>query len=593
MSQCRLPRTVMACLSGLLVFGLPRPATGQEGQFFTGPERLEIAQEVARLAAIQRQYEDRLMDLPGVLGIGVGLDREKRQLAFLVVVETDAATPDVPREIGGVPVMIERHDPDVPLHGAPGCAQPCHANQLPLPVEMGNSAFTSNFCSACTLGFVACDLETRRRVYVTNAHCSTDAAGCVAAAPIGTPNAHVGPLDANCAVASIVGQTSGQVGPNCAARALSTIDAAKVDSAATQTRVAIRDIGVPGGAPGTVLVGDLVQKSGRTTGWTQGTVAALNYTALVGPYACCGNATFPNQIRVNAMGAGPFIQGGDSGSALLNMDDEIVGLLFSGPASGSAGNANPIGAVLAGLGVILDLSKCKDPPPPERPEFQYAAKFVCGQGDGHVVARGGYFTAINVHNPHLEAAKFRKKVAVALPGEKPGKVYPFVDTGLEADEAFEIDCPDILGHSDRDARFLKGFVVVETDLELDIVAVYTVAGGRWWWPWRWASRVRSIHTERVPKREIATPTPESFEPPDPKHCPQGDVGDPVGEEGCCCNKPRRAGGYWPSCRPGLTCVGNLPDVQNGIPTNLFSVCTAQPRTPVQIHSSQPRFCEQR
>ncbi len=593
MFQRRSSHIAIAYLTGLLVIGLLTPAGGQEGQFFTGGEREEIAQEVERLAEIQGRYEERIMELPGVLGIGVGLDREKRQLAFLVVVETTAPMPDLPQEIEGVPVMVERHDRDVPLHGAPACVQPCHANQLPLPVEMGNSAFTTNVCSACTLGFVACDVESRQRVYVTNAHCSTDSKGCVAAAPIGTSTAHVGRLDANnCGIASIVGQTSGQVGPICAPGVRNVLDAAKVDSASNQTQFSIRDIGVPRGTPGTVLVGDTVQKSGRTTGLTRGTVAAVNFIDLVGPYDCCGNATFVNQIRVNALGAGPFIRGGDSGSALLNMDGEIVGLLFSGPADGSAGNANPIGAVLAGLGISLDMSKCDGGHEgDERPEFQYAAKFVCGKGDGRIVARGSYFTAINVHNPHLETARFRKKVAVALPGETPGTVFPFVHTSLDADEAFEIDCPDILRHSERDAGFLKGFVVVETDLELDIVAVYTVAGKRWLWPP--TSMVKSIHTERVPPRVIATPAPEVFEPPDPEHCPPGGLGDRVGEEGCCCNKPRRSGGWWPDCAPGLVCVGNLPDLPNGLHTNTFSVCTRNPRRPIQLDSSQPAFCEQR
>jgi hypothetical protein len=40
---------------------------------------------------------------------------------------------------------------------------------------------------------------------------------------------------------------------------------------------------------------------------------------------------------------------------------------------------------------------------------------------------------------------------------------------------FEIDCPDILRHAETEG-FVKGFVVVEPEVELDIVAVYTTAG---------------------------------------------------------------------------------------------------------------------
>ncbi len=75
--------------------------------------------------------------------------------------------------------------------------------------------------------------------------------------------------------------------------------------------------------------------------------------------------------------------------------------------------------------------------------FQYAVKFVCGKSEGRVVAPGQYWTAINVHNPTYSPIKFRKKIAIALPNEKPGPVSPFFEAKLDSDEAFEIDCEDI------------------------------------------------------------------------------------------------------------------------------------------------------
>ncbi len=334
----------------------------QEGQFFRGEERSRIIEETQSLAAIQARNEDEIMKLPGVLGMGVGLDRESRKLAFLVVVDKKAEMPKLPKDIEGVPILVERHEPDITLDGAPNCNQPCHADQQALPVEMGNSAFTVNRCSACTMGFKACDPDTQQTVYVTNAHCQTDANGCVGAAPPGTNTSHVARQDANpvCSIASIVGQTLQQVSPNCNANN-NTLDCASVTSTDDQTQMSIRDIGVPSAFPGTVVVGDTVQKSGRTTGYTQGTVASTNFTINVSGYGCCGNggvARFIGQIRVNAIGNGPFIMGGDSGSALLNMNNEIVGLLHSGPATGLAGNANQIDDVLNALGVTLDPVPC-------------------------------------------------------------------------------------------------------------------------------------------------------------------------------------------------------------------------------------------
>ncbi|NBC46205.1 LamG domain-containing protein [Corallococcus exiguus] len=129
----------------------------------------------------------------------------------------------------------------------------------------------------------------------------------------------------------------------------------------------------------------------------------------------------------------------------------------------------------------------------ERVTFQYAVKFVCGESPGRVVAPGTYFTAINVHNPTYKEIGFRVKVAIGMPGLKPGPVSEFVSAGLGPDEALEIDCSDIFKISGVDARFLKGFVVIETEgTELDVVAVYSAAGRD--------GPISTMHTERVPPR---------------------------------------------------------------------------------------------
>ena len=123
--------------------------------------------------------------------------------------------------------------------------------------------------------------------------------------------------------------------------------------------------------------------------------------------------------------------------------------------------------------------------------LQYAVKFICGKPTTPVVAHGTYFTAINVHNPGDKGVAFRKKIAVALPGEKAGKVSKFFDAKLGPDEAMEIDCPDILKHAQA-RGFLKGFVVIETPSDLDVVAVYTAAGS--------TGQVETLFIERVPER---------------------------------------------------------------------------------------------
>jgi hypothetical protein len=67
-----------------------------------------------------------------------------------------------------------------------------------------------------------------------------------------------------------------------------------------------------------------VQKSGRTTGITSGVIEQIDVTSRVN-YGPGRVAVFSDQVM-----AGSMSQGGDSGSAVLDNDNNIVGLLFAG-----------------------------------------------------------------------------------------------------------------------------------------------------------------------------------------------------------------------------------------------------------------------
>lgn len=84
----------------------------------------------------------------------------------------------------------------------------------------------------------------------------------------------------------------------------------------------IMGFGPPSGIA-TVTFGDGVNKSGRTTGITSGTVIQTNVTVRVG-YGD-SDAIFEDQIMTSEMS-----QGGDSGSAVLDDNNNLVGLLFAG-----------------------------------------------------------------------------------------------------------------------------------------------------------------------------------------------------------------------------------------------------------------------
>lgn len=107
--------------------------------------------------------------------------------------------------------------------------------------------------------------------------------------------------------------------------------------------------------------------------------------------------------------------------------------------------------------------------------FEYVVKFLCGFSEGEAVVPGTYRTAVNVHNPTEDDVEACWKVAVAG-ADEPGEVTQFDEFVLGPDEAVEIDCVRIAERIDVRERFFKGFVVIRTDRDLDVVAVYTAGG---------------------------------------------------------------------------------------------------------------------
>lgn len=91
-------------------------------------------------------------------------------------------------------------------------------------------------------------------------------------------------------------------------------------------------------------LGMAVKKSGRTTGYTEGRIIQIDVTSQIayGP----GKATFHGQLMASRMSAP-----GDSGSAVLDTENYVVGLLFAG--SDAATLVNPIQPVLQALNIEI------------------------------------------------------------------------------------------------------------------------------------------------------------------------------------------------------------------------------------------------
>lgn len=117
----------------------------------------------------------------------------------------------------------------------------------------------------------------------------------------------------------------------------------------------IMDIGVPSATTVDPSVNLAVQKSGRTTGHTTGTIGSIDTNVRIQYQQSCNSGKrftirYTNQIVINSS---TFSAGGDSGSLIVTHDGNLnpVGLLFAG--SSTTTIANPIDEVLARVGEAL------------------------------------------------------------------------------------------------------------------------------------------------------------------------------------------------------------------------------------------------
>lgn len=104
--------------------------------------------------------------------------------------------------------------------------------------------------------------------------------------------------------------------------------------------------------------------------------------------------------------------------------------------------------------------------------YQYTVKYLCGDGDGVILVKGLYRTAINIHNPYdFFQRPVCWKVLSPAPDGNPTPPGPWQTVELPPDGGMDINCRRI---GDLAAGIPTGFVVIRSPNELDVVAVYTV-----------------------------------------------------------------------------------------------------------------------
>ena len=222
------------------------------------------------------------------------------------------------------------------------------ARNLRFGVSGGNvNDISRRFCCSGTLGALITD--GTNQYILSNNHVLGRSGQAVAGEDVSQP----GMIDNNCNIAAVVADFTGfaPLGPSNVDAAVAQLRPGQMDGSG-----AIEDIGVPSSTIVNPSVGLSVAKSGRTTGFTTGSISSINTSVSVAYSSQCGGGgkrstiTFTNQIVITP---GTFSAGGDSGSLIVtnNATHAPVGLLFAG--SSSATIANPIGQVLVQLGAAL------------------------------------------------------------------------------------------------------------------------------------------------------------------------------------------------------------------------------------------------
>ena len=311
--------------------------------------------------AAQEDHTDFLLSISGVVGTAVGYNADG---APAVLIFTEAAgIPGLPSSLDGVPVQVQVTGRVFALHHCkgkhaedPACepppppeedpvTEPDATDRWPRPVPIGVSTGHPDI----TAGTIGARVTDGTNVYaLSNNHVYANEN----LASIGDPVLQPGPYDGGTLADDI-----GTLEPFVEIRfdgSDNVVDAAIALSSTAKLGNATPSNGY--GSPKSAIIIDevlwkSVQKYGRTSELTKGTITGINATINVG-YGS-GVARFVDQIIVE--GIKPFIKGGDSGSLLVtDPGRNPVGLLFAGNRSGKFAVANRIDRVLDAFGVTID-----------------------------------------------------------------------------------------------------------------------------------------------------------------------------------------------------------------------------------------------
>jgi hypothetical protein len=328
-----------------------------------------------RVKAAQERHTKRLMAIEGVEGTAIGLD-ENDALAVKVFTAGPGVR-GIPKDLDGVPVHTVVSGKIYALVDPTA--------RFPRPVPTGVSTGHPNI----TAGTIGCRVkDSAGNVYaLSNNHVYANENRASIGDNVLQPGAYDGGVDPGDAIGTLYDFEPilfGMFGVNIIDAAIALCSTGTLDNKTPDD-----GYGIPSSTTAAAYINQAVQKYGRTTRLTTGTVTAVNGIFLV-RYSR-SFAMFFGQIVIEP---GSFSAGGDSGSLIVTDDLACnpVGLLFAG--SDTTTIANPIDLVLLRFGVTIDDSSTEPPQnQPPTADFSWTASDLAvdftdqsSDSDGSVVA---------------------------------------------------------------------------------------------------------------------------------------------------------------------------------------------------------------
>lgn len=319
----------------------------------------------------KKEVQQILLGIEEVQGVGISTDRE--YLIIYVSNITDNVLQNVPPNIGGYPTVIKEVGIFTPTEEFAGEATDYYRRHKFRPIVGGISA-GHYLITAGTLGCIVQDETSNNPMVLSNNHvfANTSTVGNQRAV-VGDSIYQPGPIDG--------GTSNDTVATLARWIALKTNEANVVDAA----------IGTPLEEPSpyilkseseyieinglnTVSRGITVNKTGRTSGYTTGEITDVDYTGYVDYNGEL--ILFTDQILAIIK-----VEGGDSGSIMLDENNNAVGLVFAGSQDNQGTYyclANKINTVFSLLKIELPTGEGpEEPEEPEEPSTDWAAIGFC------------------------------------------------------------------------------------------------------------------------------------------------------------------------------------------------------------------------